>query len=167
MIPAARIGEMFLLGFRNLFGYPLRTLLTMMGIIFGVAAVIAMLAVGEGAQAEILKQIGQLGIKNIILNAVKPPESTSAQSSRSRVSSYGLTFQDLEQIQNTIPGIGLMTESVALSSARPMATGRMFGNTAARAIRKLRNATPITINTSSNAMHTLRTSSMLSRFIPS
>ena len=93
MIPAARIGEMFLLGFRNLFGYPLRTLLTMMGIIFGVAAVIAMLAVGEGAQAEILKQIGQLGIKNIILNAVKPPESTSAQSSRSRVSSYGLTFQ--------------------------------------------------------------------------
>ncbi len=105
MIAAARVGEMFLLGLRNLFGYPLRSFLTMLGIIFGVAAVIAMLAVGEGAQAEILAQIGQLGIKNVIVNAVKPPEGKSAQGSRSWVNSYGLTFEDFEQIQSTVPGI--------------------------------------------------------------
>jgi putative ABC transport system permease protein len=78
VIPAfARLGEMFFLGIRNLVGYPLRTFLTTLGIVFGVAAVIAMLAVGEGAQAEILAQIGKLGIRNVIVNAVKPRRGRS------------------------------------------------------------------------------------------
>jgi putative ABC transport system permease protein len=102
---AARLGEMFLLGFRNLRGYPLRTFLTTLGIVFGVAAVIAMLAVGEGAQAEILAQIGQLGIRNVIVNAVKPPESRTAETNRSWISRYGLTFRDFQQIRDTVPGL--------------------------------------------------------------
>jgi len=99
------IGEMILLGVRNLLGYKLRTFLTMLGIIIGVAAVIAMLAFGAGAQAQILAQYGRLGIKNVIINAVKPPESNSAESSRSWVYSYGLKFRDEEQIRNTVPGL--------------------------------------------------------------
>jgi putative ABC transport system permease protein len=105
VIPAARVGEMFLLGLRNLRGYKLRTLLTTIGIIFGVAAVIAMLAVGEGAQAEILAQIGKLGIRNVIINAVKPPEGNTAQSQRSWINQYGLTFHDFRQIDTTVPGV--------------------------------------------------------------
>jgi putative ABC transport system permease protein len=104
VIPAfARLGEMFFLGIRNLVGYPLRTFLTTLGIVFGVAAVIAMLAVGEGAQAEILAQIGKLGIRNVIVNAVKPPEGQKPDTQR--ISSYGLTFRDYDQIRETIPGI--------------------------------------------------------------
>ena len=74
-LPRLAVGELFGLSIRNLGGYPLRTFLTTLGIVFGVASVIVMLALGEGAQQEILAQIGKLGIQNVIVNTVKPPES--------------------------------------------------------------------------------------------
>ena len=102
---ATALVEMILLGVRNLLGYKLRTFLTMLGIIIGVAAVIAMLAFGEGAQAEILAQYGRLGIRNVIVNAVKPPEGNTVQTSGSWIYSYGLTFKDEMQIRRTVPGV--------------------------------------------------------------
>jgi putative ABC transport system permease protein len=96
-------GELFALAARNLRGYPLRTLLTTLGIVFGVGSVIVMLALGEGAQQEILAQIGKLGIRNVIVNTVKPPDSKEA-SRRSRwLSDYGLKFRDGDQIRDTVP----------------------------------------------------------------
>ena len=59
--------ETFRLSMVGLFSHKLRTLLTMLGIIFGVAAVIAMLSIGEGAKQESLEQISQMGIHNIIV----------------------------------------------------------------------------------------------------
>ncbi|MCK6479997.1 MAG: ABC transporter permease [Planctomycetaceae bacterium] len=97
--------ELLRLAGRNLRGYPLRTLLTTLGIVFGVASVIVMLALGEGAQREILAQIGQMGIRNVIVNTVKPPETPDQAGRRRWISQYGLTFRDFEQIRDTLPGV--------------------------------------------------------------
>ena len=97
--------ELATLALRNLRGYALRSLLTTLGVVFGIASVVTMMALGRGAEEEILREIDQLGITNIIVNSVKPPESTNANSQRSWVSRYGLTFQDLKQIEETVGGV--------------------------------------------------------------
>jgi putative ABC transport system permease protein len=81
------------LGVKNLLLHKLRSALTMLGVVFGVASVIAMLAVGEGASAEALEQIRKLGSNNIIVTSVKPVEEVdSAQ--HSHMSIYGLLYED-------------------------------------------------------------------------
>ncbi len=109
-LPVRRAGGLGLwelagLSLRNLRGYPLRTFLTTLGIVFGVASVIVMLAIGEGAQREILEQIGRLGIRNVIVNTVKPTESKEQTRRRRFVSRHGLTFKDMEQIRATVPTV--------------------------------------------------------------
>jgi putative ABC transport system permease protein len=96
-------GEMLRLAGRNMRGYPLRTFLTTLGIVFGVASVIVMLALGEGAQREILAQIGRLGIRNVIVNTVKPPDTREATRHSRWISKHGLTFRDFEQMRDTVP----------------------------------------------------------------
>ena len=62
------------LGVKSLMLHKLRSILTMLGIIFGVCSVIAMLAIGEGASYEAQEAIKKLGSQNIILRSVKPPD---------------------------------------------------------------------------------------------
>jgi putative ABC transport system permease protein len=83
----------------------LRSFLTMLGMIFGVGSVIAMLSVGAGARAEILERIGELGVSNIILNSVKPPEETTPQDEEQWLVHYGLTFDDADYIEQMVPGV--------------------------------------------------------------
>ena len=100
------LGEVFVLGVRNLTRNKLRSFLTMLGMIFGVGSVIAMLAVGAGARAEILARIQELGVQNIIVNSVKPPEESKPQTTNRRwIVRYGLTFKDREIIQQVCPGV--------------------------------------------------------------
>ena len=66
--------ETFDLSVAGLMSHKLRTTLTMLGIIFGVGAVIAMLSIGEGAKQEALQQISQMGIHNIIVQHWNPEE---------------------------------------------------------------------------------------------
>ena len=82
----------------GLLSHKLRTLLTMLGIIFGVAAVIAMLSIGEGAKQESLEQIRQMGISNIIVQhwQREADEETEADSDQNR--SPGLTWDDARSI---------------------------------------------------------------------
>ena len=96
-----RLIETFLAGVKNLMRNKLRTFLTMLGMIFGVGSVIAMLAVGAGAQHEILSRIQELGVRNIIVNSVKPPEEVKAESETQWVNTYGLKFEDAERIADT------------------------------------------------------------------
>ena len=63
-------------GLQSLWLHRLRSLLTVLGIVFGVCSVIAMLAIGEGASYEAQEQIKNLGSQNIILRSVKPPGRT-------------------------------------------------------------------------------------------
>ena len=76
--------EMLRMGLQSLLGYPMRTILTMLGVVFGVGSVIAMLALGAGAERELLQEIGRLGIQNIIVNSVESeePEGTNASGGR-------------------------------------------------------------------------------------
>jgi putative ABC transport system permease protein len=68
----------------------------MLGIVFGVCSVIAMLAIGEGASFEAQEQIKNLGSQNIILRSVKPPEEQRfPTASQSYVLQYGLTYTDM------------------------------------------------------------------------
>ena len=96
------------LGIKTLMLHKLRSGLTMLGIIFGVCSVIAMLAIGEGASYEAQERIKALGSNNIIVRSVKPPEESREQnnsSGRSRGIRYGLTYDDTARIYSTIPGV--------------------------------------------------------------
>ncbi len=91
------------LGVKTLVLHKLRSLLTMLGVVFGVASVIAMLAVGEGASREALEQIWKLGATNIIITSVKPVEEESG--ARSRMSVYGLLYEDEQRARETFTAI--------------------------------------------------------------
>jgi len=102
----ARLGRTVRLGIKSLWQHRLRSLLTALGIVFGVCSVIAMLAIGEGASYEAQEQIKNLGSQNIILRSVKPPEERKvSQQSGQYLLVYGLTYADLRAIQQTIPGV--------------------------------------------------------------
>jgi putative ABC transport system permease protein len=81
--------------------------LTALGIILGVASVIVMSSLGEGAKRAAMDQIEQLGARNIIVRSVKPPETQTAQQGQRSgwVSRFGLTRQDLENIQYNFPHV--------------------------------------------------------------
>jgi len=94
-----------LLAFRSLWLHKLRTFLSILGIIIGVASVISLLAFGKGSMKEALDAIKRQGATNIVARSLKPPDD-SATASRSFVANYGLTYRDYEKFQ-TIPSIGL------------------------------------------------------------
>ncbi|PYM11071.1 MAG: ABC transporter ATP-binding protein, partial [Verrucomicrobia bacterium] len=102
-----RLGRAVRLGVKSLWLHKLRSLLTALGIVFGVCSVIAMLAIGEGASYEAQEEIKNLGSQNIILRSVKPPEEqkVSDKGSQSYVLQYGLTYLDIKRIKSTIPGV--------------------------------------------------------------
>ncbi len=89
------------LGIKNLVLHGLRSSLTMLGMVFGVGSVVAMLSVGEGASKEALEQIRMLGSNNIIINTVKAVEEETSANVRTRMSVYGLTYEDEIRISET------------------------------------------------------------------
>ena len=93
-----KIVRNILSGIENLLLHKLRSLLTMLGIVFGVGSVVAMLAVGEGASAQALEQIRKLGSNNIIISSIKSVEEESASTAHSHMSIYGLTYQDYDRV---------------------------------------------------------------------
>jgi len=97
-----------LLGMKSIVSHGLRSLLTVMGMVFGVSSVIAMLAVGEGASHEAQEQLRRLGSNNIILKSVKPAEAVARSGGGRGMPSaldYGLTHQDIATIQASVPGV--------------------------------------------------------------
>ncbi len=102
-LPMTRFFRDIQLGVKNLLLHKLRSFLTMLGLVFGVGSVIAMLAVGEGASREALDQIRRLGSRNIIINAQKPADEQTATNVRSFLSIYGLLYSDVTRLAETIP----------------------------------------------------------------
>jgi putative ABC transport system permease protein len=88
--------RVFQISLDSLAAHKLRTFLTMLGVIFGVGAVIAMLSIGEGAKQEALEQISILGINNVIVSAKEPEEGLSSDLGLAR--SPGLSLADGENI---------------------------------------------------------------------
>ncbi len=97
-----RVLEIIRLGIRNIVLHKLRSFLTTLGIIFGVAAVISMLAIGEGAKWEALQQIKLLGVQNITVRSVKPPEASQLAASSDSSVRYGITEEDRQHIAATL-----------------------------------------------------------------
>jgi len=93
-----RIARNIWLGIENLLLHKLRSFLTMLGVVFGVGSVVAMLSVGEGASKEALEQIRKLGSNNIIISSRKSAEEEATSTERSRMSIYGLTYEDYHRI---------------------------------------------------------------------
>jgi putative ABC transport system permease protein len=101
-----QVASIVRLGVKSLLLHKLRSALTMLGIIFGVCSVIAMLAIGEGASHEAQEAIKKLGSNNILLRSVKPPDQARQQNTgRGFQLKYGLTYADGSRIQSTIPGV--------------------------------------------------------------
>ena len=105
---ASRVVRIVRLGFKGIAVHKLRSSLTVLGIVFGVASVIAMLSIGEGASYEAQEQIKALGSNNIIVRSVKPPEDQRSSAERSRVSEYGITYEDAEVIRDTLPHVDVI-----------------------------------------------------------
>jgi putative ABC transport system permease protein len=84
----------------ELLGQKLRTFLTMLGMIFGVGSVIAMLNIGEGAENEALKLIDSMGVNNIIVNA---KDYEKEELSEIREESLGLNLGDVNAALVTLP----------------------------------------------------------------
>jgi len=93
------------LGIENLMLHKLRTFLTMLGVVFGVGSVVAMLSVGEGASKEALDQIKKIGSNNIIITSIKAEEDESASTTRTHMSVYGLKYEDHTRIAETFDTI--------------------------------------------------------------
>ncbi len=100
----------------------MRSLLTALGIIFGVAAVIAMLAIGNGAQQEILNQIKLVGVNNIVIKPIieqkeeKLNEAAGGKKEKKKFSP-GLTVRDVNSITSTIPGLAKVSPEIILNTS--------------------------------------------------
>ncbi len=93
---------------RSLLMHRLRSLLTVLGLVFGVASVIIMLAIAEGASEEVQSQIESLGVLNIIVRSNKPILENK-EDGQSWFIEYGLTYSDLRRIIDTVPTIDGLT----------------------------------------------------------
>lgn len=93
------------LGVKNLLLHKLRSILTMLGIVFGVASVIAMLSIGEGASKQALDEIRKLGSTNIIIESQKAVEDDARVSTYTAMGMYGILYEDEQRIRETMPNV--------------------------------------------------------------
>jgi putative ABC transport system permease protein len=92
----------------SLIAHRLRSALTVLGIVLGVASVIAMLAIGEAARFEAVQQIQQLGATNIIVRSVKPQDDVKENPDQFLLA-YGITRADVERLASTLPTVRAIT----------------------------------------------------------
>jgi putative ABC transport system permease protein len=123
--------ETFLLGMKSLRLHALRSVLTSLGIILGVASVIVMVSIGEGNKQSALRAIQSLGATNIIVRSQRPPESQQVGSERrSFVAMFGMTREDLRRLEKFIPAdtiIPLKAVGSEVSKGASRTTSQTFG----------------------------------------
>jgi len=106
------------IGFEAIIDNKLKSILTALGIIFGVAAVISMLAIGNGAEQEILEQIKMVGVNNIIITPTEFTGSENTSDSQGEKAgakkfSRGLTLLDLQAIQEVVPTVNMLSPVIS------------------------------------------------------
>jgi len=112
--------EIFATALGNLAARKLRTALTMLGMVFGVGAVIAMLSIGAGGEQKALEAIGRLGLQNVLVKAkeVKPEDRQEL-----RKKSLGVSLRDGEAIAEAVPNIERVLPRVEVKAYKILATG--------------------------------------------
>ena len=99
-----KIWALIRMSLRSLMLNKLRALLTVLGLVIGVASVIIMLSIAEGAGREAQREIESLGINNIIVRSVKPPQD-ERQAGRQQLLEYGVTYDDMRRIKDTLTDV--------------------------------------------------------------
>ena len=105
----SRWSDFFKEGLKNIYRHKMRSALTLLGVVFGIAAVITMMGIGEGAQRSVLAEISGLGLRNIIAETVRPTQMKSSGSASASVRDrldYGLTFRDERQLRAALEEVG-------------------------------------------------------------
>src|ERR1700686_1331414 len=112
--------ETFTTALQNLASHKLRTALTMLGMIFGVGAVIAMLSIGAGGEKKALEAIGRLGLRNVIVRAktIKPDERAEL-----RKKSPGVSLREGEAISEAVPRVEMVLPRVEVKPYKIIAPG--------------------------------------------
>jgi putative ABC transport system permease protein len=123
-----------MLALRSLWLHKLRSFLSVLGIIIGTGAVIALMAFGEGSMQDALEDIKRMGATNIIIRSVKPPDDSST-SRRTRVATFGITTTDYDRMA-TLMDSGTVTRMVPMRifpqeirNLERMHNGRTVGTT--------------------------------------
>jgi len=110
----------FFIAFEAVMANRLRSVLTALGIIFGVAAVIAMLAIGAGAQEEILNQIKLVGVNNIVITPLVEQTEINLQEQENKQQkkkfSPGLSLEDASSIEEIVPGVTQISPEIILET---------------------------------------------------
>src|SRR5215471_13148988 len=102
--------------FANLRAQKTRTLLTALGIVFGVGSVIGMLAIGSGAREESLRFIEQLGVRNILIDS--RPATSQEEFQQRRRSSPGLSDRDVRILNANVEAVEVLSARKSMHPAR-------------------------------------------------
>ena len=113
-------GEAFRTATDNLKAHKLRSSLTMLGMIFGVAAVIAMLSIGGGAERQAMEMIDRLGLHNILVRA---KDLKQEELNEVRKKSPGLSSRDAQAVLEAVPGAELVAPRVEVEPYKILAAG--------------------------------------------
>ncbi len=113
-----RYGHDIRIAVESILSNKLKSILTALGIIFGVAAVISMLAIGKGAQQEILDQIKMVGVNNILISPIVQDKSSDSEEGEMQLNKFsrGLTLLDVEAIRSTIPAVKRISPEISFNS---------------------------------------------------
>jgi putative ABC transport system permease protein len=105
---------------QNLAAHKLRSALTMLGMIFGVGAVIAMLSIGAGAERQALEMIERLGVRNVLLRS---KEMKDDELEEVRKKSQGLSWRDAQAIKDAVPGVDTVAGKIEIDAYKILAAG--------------------------------------------
>jgi len=120
--------------------HKLRTTLTMLGVMFGVGAVIAMLSIGAGAEHQALAQIDRLGTRNVV---IRDREFKADELGEIRKKSLGLSPRDVEAIEEAVPGVTLAAPRIELEPYKIVAAGAKTHAQVFGVSHRHREATPL------------------------
>jgi len=117
-----RIFDAMLTAFESLAEHKLRSALTMLGIMFGVGAVIAMLSIGAGAEEEALQLIDRMGVRNVLVRA-KEYEPDELKELRKK--SVGVSTRDVDAIEEAVPNLEAVIPRIEIEPYKVLsATGK-------------------------------------------
>ena len=114
------LSESVISALHNLAAHKLRSLLTMLGMIFGVGAVIAMLSIGSGAELQAMDMIDRMGLRNVL---VRNPDLADDELNEIRMQSLGVSLRDATIIEDGVPGVELTAPRVEVDTYMIMAPG--------------------------------------------
>ncbi len=114
-----RYGHDIRIAVESILANKLKSILTALGIIFGVAAVISMLAIGKGAQKEILDQIKMVGVNNILISPIVQEKESGGDEGEKQLNKFsrGLTLLDVEAIRSAIPAVKRISPEISFNSS--------------------------------------------------